>query len=728
MAKNIVVLCDGTGNEIETDLTNVLKLFRVVRKNEAQIVYYNPGVGTLGQRDSWAILRQRARAVFGLATAYGLDADILGAYRFIAGNWADGDRIYLFGFSRGAYTVRVVAALINMIGLLPPAQLNLAGYALAAYKQLGEIDDDDRAEKAAFQSVWRFARIAEGRPARIHFVGVWDTVSSVLVPRPDRFYVPSLQTLPYTRRNPCVRTFRHAMAIDERRRMFRLNRWHAPQDFVANPYDPKGSAVPQDIEQVWFPGVHGDVGGNYAEADSGLSKFPLRWMLAEATAHGLLVQRSRAARIVEGQKPDRDWQYVAPDAAGPHHDLMTAAWRALEYLPKRVRWREWTDRDELSRLVPALGRAAGHRPVGPRASGRDRPSAARPDLSAGQPAADLHCGRLTPVPGAGCRPGSGTVSRRRKWKGSRMVRTGVMICGHGSRDAAACDEFRILTGRIAAALPDTPVEMGYLEFARPIIREGLDALRAKGVNRVLAVPGMLFAAGHVKNDVPSVLNTYAAENGIDIEMGRDLGIDPRLLAAARDRIEEALAGRPEVAREDTLLLVIGRGTSDSDANGNVAKVARMLWEGMGFGHAEIGFSGVAHPRTEVALERATRLGLPPHRRLPLLPLHGRAGAPDLRGGRHRGGPPPADRDRPGALSQRPSSGGRDLPRSHRRHRDRRHRHELRLLQVPGAGDRLRARPGRTPGEPSPPCRGHRHRRPPPSSRPRPPSSWPRQRP
>ncbi|MFO1039156.1 MAG: sirohydrochlorin chelatase [Geminicoccaceae bacterium] len=197
-----------------------------------------------------------------------------------------------------------------------------------------------------------------------------------------------------------------------------------------------------------------------------------------------------------------------------------------------------------------------------------------------------------------------------------MIRTGVMICGHGSRDTDACEEFRVLTDRIAAAMPETPVEMGYLEFARPIIREGLDSLRAKGVNRVLAVPGMLFAAGHVKNDVPSVLNTYAAENGIDIEMGRDLGIDPRLLQASRDRIEEALAGLHEVPKSDTLLLVIGRGTSDSDANGNVAKVARMLWEGMGFGHAEIGFSGVAHPRTEVALERATRLG---YRRIVVFP-------------------------------------------------------------------------------------------------------------
>jgi sirohydrochlorin cobaltochelatase len=190
-----------------------------------------------------------------------------------------------------------------------------------------------------------------------------------------------------------------------------------------------------------------------------------------------------------------------------------------------------------------------------------------------------------------------------------MSRIGVMICGHGSRDDAACVEFSRVVNRIAQRLPEWPVAMGYLEFARPIIRDGLDSLRARGVDHILAVPGMLFAAGHVKNDVPSVLNAYAAEHRLSLQMGRDLGIDAKLLAAARDRIDAALeSGESDVGLDETCLLVVGRGTSDSDANGNVAKVARMLWEGIGFAHAEIGYSGVAHPRTEVALKRAVRLG------------------------------------------------------------------------------------------------------------------------
>ena len=186
---------------------------------------------------------------------------------------------------------------------------------------------------------------------------------------------------------------------------------------------------------------------------------------------------------------------------------------------------------------------------------------------------------------------------------------GVMVCGHGSRDVDAVEEFERLVRGLARRLPEYPLERGFLEFARPTLREGLDRLRARAVDYVLAVPGMLFAAGHVKNDVPSVLNAYAAEHAIRIEFGRDLGIEPKLLAAARDRIEAALAAREsDLPRAQTLLAVVGRGTSDPDANGNVAKVARMLWEGMGFGWAEVGYSGVAHPRVDALLERAARLG------------------------------------------------------------------------------------------------------------------------
>ncbi|UWQ18555.1 sirohydrochlorin chelatase [Jannaschia sp. M317] len=191
-------------------------------------------------------------------------------------------------------------------------------------------------------------------------------------------------------------------------------------------------------------------------------------------------------------------------------------------------------------------------------------------------------------------------------------KTGVMICGHGSRSQSAVDEFATLADKLPALLPrDWIVDYGYLEFANPVIRDGLDRLRDAGCDRILAVPGMLFAAMHAKNDIPTVLNTYAAQHEVDISYGRELGVDPKMIAAAAARIEDALAAADTdtpVARHDTCLVVIGRGASDPDANGNVAKIARMLHEGLGFGWLEVGYSGVTFPLVEPCLSHAARLG------------------------------------------------------------------------------------------------------------------------
>jgi sirohydrochlorin cobaltochelatase len=202
--------------------------------------------------------------------------------------------------------------------------------------------------------------------------------------------------------------------------------------------------------------------------------------------------------------------------------------------------------------------------------------------------------------------------------GKPVEKLGVMLCGHGSRDLGAVQEFAVVAGQLRAKLPYDAVEYGYLEFAKPIIREGLDKLRAKGVTKVLAIPGMLFAAGHAKNDIPSVLNTYQAQNeGMTIHYGRELGIDVKMLRAAGDRVAEALAAaKTEVPRHETLLVVVGRGASDPDANSNVAKVTRMLWEGMGFGWAETAYSGVTFPLVAPALEHAAKLG---YRRIVVFP-------------------------------------------------------------------------------------------------------------
>ncbi|MFT3986643.1 sirohydrochlorin chelatase [Aestuariivirga sp.] len=196
-------------------------------------------------------------------------------------------------------------------------------------------------------------------------------------------------------------------------------------------------------------------------------------------------------------------------------------------------------------------------------------------------------------------------------------RLGVMLCGHGSRDQDAVTEFAVLSRHLKQRLPQYPVEYGYLEFATPIIRNGLDNLKAQGVTRVLAVPGMLFAAGHAKNDIPSVLNTYAAQNGLRIDYGKELGIDPKMMRAAGDRVQQALdAAGNDVPRHETLLVVVGRGASDPDANSNVSKVTRLLWEGFGFGWAETAYSGVTFPLVEPALKHAAKLG---YRRILVFP-------------------------------------------------------------------------------------------------------------
>ncbi len=191
-----------------------------------------------------------------------------------------------------------------------------------------------------------------------------------------------------------------------------------------------------------------------------------------------------------------------------------------------------------------------------------------------------------------------------------MTKIGIMVCGHGSRDVDAVTEFQSVADGIRARLPQYDVDSGFLEFATPIIRERLEALRQRGNKRIIAVPGMLFAAGHVKNDLPSVINTYAAQHpDLEITYGRDLGLDMKLIRAAGDRVREAMATAGDhISRQETLLVVVGRGASDPDANSNIAKVCRLLWEGLGFGWAEVAFSGVTFPLVEPGLQHAAKLG------------------------------------------------------------------------------------------------------------------------
>jgi uncharacterized protein (DUF2235 family) len=355
--KNVVVCCDGTGNEVSENISNVLKLYRVLRKTGKtepwQVVFYDPGVGTLARPDPWTKFQQDAITVLGLMTGYGLDDNVLAAYTFLINNYEDGDDIYLFGFSRGAYAVRMLAGLIHSVGLLAPQQQNLAGAALTAYKQSIEIgravtsrpsgdEDLEAGPQSQDDRAAQFARIVSTRWPTVKFLGVWDTVASVIVPRPDKFYTFSLQELPYTRCNPSVRVFRQAIALDERRRMFRLHGWDDVQTFMHNRFSKTNNSDPQDIQQVWFAGVHADIGGGYPEAESGLSKYPLLWMIEEAAAHGLAVSVQAVNQLAWGiQRQGSPFSYVAPNFMRDPHQSLTKVWQALERLPKSDKYKEW---------------------------------------------------------------------------------------------------------------------------------------------------------------------------------------------------------------------------------------------------------------------------------------------------------------------------------------------------------------------------------------------------
>ena len=342
MAKKIVILSDGTGNEIEQNLSNVLKLYQCIQRNDDQVAFYDPGIGTIADAGGWSRVRAKTKAVWGLATGQGLDRNVLDAYRYLIRTWEPGDDVYMFGFSRGAYTVRVLAGFVHLVGLLHPDQENLAEHALVAYKKGGHdsLNFDRKQAQANQKTAERVREVMETRHMPIRFLGCWDSVASVIVPRADRLFIPSLQTLPYTKTNPSVQTFRHALAIDEKRRMFRVEEWLEGRPYLATRTADDSTAPDQDVQQVWFAGSHSDVGGGYPEQDSGVAKYPLRWMIDAARETGLQFDETLVEEIVDGQGQD----FSAPSPEAKLNDSMNAVWSIFEYLPRKLARREWPDR------------------------------------------------------------------------------------------------------------------------------------------------------------------------------------------------------------------------------------------------------------------------------------------------------------------------------------------------------------------------------------------------
>ena len=302
MAKNIVICCDGTGNEFGAENSNVIKLYKTLICDTGQIAYYHPGVGTMGARNALTHIGKWWTNLIGKAFGYGLSDNIADAYQFLMRNFEPDDNIYVFGFSRGAYTARALCGMLHIVGLLTPGNEGLIPYAIRMIKNR----NIDFHVAADFKKTF-------GRTCKPYFVGVWDTVSSV-------GWVYDAVRFPFTRatKNADFHIVRHAISIDERRAFFRDNLFGTPHD------------AQQDILEVWFAGVHSDVGGSYPEPESQLSKIALKWMLCEAEIAGLKVDPQRMADILGARPP-----YVQPDPNTKYqHESLRRWWWIAEFWPK----------------------------------------------------------------------------------------------------------------------------------------------------------------------------------------------------------------------------------------------------------------------------------------------------------------------------------------------------------------------------------------------------------
>lgn len=303
MPKNIVICCDGTGEKLVSPRpSNVVKLYQALSQNAQQVTYYHAGIGTSAAPGARGWIARQWTRLLGLAFGYGLEDNIADAYRFLMQHFQPGDQVYLFGFSRGAYTVRALCGMLHLVGLLKPDSEAKINEAIRLIK--GPLDLPKADQLKAASSI----------PCALRFIGVWDTVSSV-------GWIYNAVHFPYTNaaHNPDLRTARHAVSIDERRAFFRANLFGPP------------AGKTQDVKEVWFAGVHEDVGGGAPEAESGLAQVTLQWMLCEAAAAGALFESATKTALLGGSPPN-----VRPDALATMHNSLDGVWPLCEIWPKVV--------------------------------------------------------------------------------------------------------------------------------------------------------------------------------------------------------------------------------------------------------------------------------------------------------------------------------------------------------------------------------------------------------
>lgn len=300
--KNIVICCDGTGNQLKETYSNVVKLYMCLEKDTSrQLAFYDPGVGTMSDPNVVTPLSKWFSKLGGLTFGWGLKGNVEDAYKFLMEYYSTGDQIYIFGFSRGAYTARVLAGMIHSVGLLVRGSGHLFPYAFKTYR--------GRTNKKGSLIATQFKKIYS-RDVKVQCVGLWDTVTSV--------GLFGLRTYPYTTTNPSIEKLRHAISIDERRAYYRQNL------FCPSPQ--------QDVKQVWFAGVHSDVGGSYPLDESGLAQVSLWWMLKQFK--GLCIDEQALQELFSDSTGGEN----RGDACGKIHRSLTLWWYPLEIF-FRFRWR-----------------------------------------------------------------------------------------------------------------------------------------------------------------------------------------------------------------------------------------------------------------------------------------------------------------------------------------------------------------------------------------------------
>ena len=283
VSKNILVCLDGTKNEVKAKaVTNVFKVaeFADLSKPDEQVLYYGPGVGTMAPPSAWTGIAQRISLLGGMALGHGMRQDIAEAYTYLMHTWQPGDKVFIFGFSRGAYTARALCGMLYRVGLLRPGSENLVPYAVRVYARRPGKDSDLESEEG-----WdRMDKFSEGLSVRtdgdrrsfpVEYLGIFDTVKATKGLGRDISW-------PYTRSLPNVRVIRHAISIDEKRRPYPEYRVFKSAKYKR----------PEEISEVWFAGVHSDVGGGFVDNPQ-LGNITMRWMLDGAVALGMKLRRQK---------------------------------------------------------------------------------------------------------------------------------------------------------------------------------------------------------------------------------------------------------------------------------------------------------------------------------------------------------------------------------------------------------------------------------------------------